>query len=432
MKGKVRYKKLIFTILLAALFLVPSCQTDSGTSGINYGYIPRIPDTENTLLTGPEDVSGKTAMEYFRDEELTVGWNIGNTFDAWNSASSGEGIWQPKVTEALLHGVKEAGFNVLRIPITWKGQMGPGQDYHISDAFLERVAEVVGWAKDEGFKAIIINLHHDGASTATADNGWLSINQARADEEGYNRVTFQFFRVWKQIAVYFKNHGDYLVFEAFNELHDGNWGWNVKAPASRQYEIINEWNQIFSDTVRGTGGNNETRFLMFPALCQKPHQTTANTFILPADSVPGRQIVTFHYYDPEAFSLNGNAEIWDTGNVRTSISALFANFNSRFIDNNIPVIIGETGPIRARLAYVNSQGVTVTIDQIAAAANRLAYIDFMFGEARKNELIPVYWDNGSFGNGGFGLFNRSDGTPHSASFDAAAVINAMIDAVSGD
>jgi len=43
---------------------------------------------------------------------------------------------------------------------------------------------------------VIINIHHDGHTENNGDSGWLSINKARASEEGKQQVTAQFERVW--------------------------------------------------------------------------------------------------------------------------------------------------------------------------------------------------------------------------------------------
>jgi len=158
-----------------------------------------------------EQTSGKTAFEYFKDENITVGYNIGNSLDAYVNGHANETGWgNPKINHELLNGIKKEGFNLVRIPVTWMGYIGPAPDHRIDANYLARVAEVAEMAHKAGLKAII-NLHHDG-STADGgkDNGWLSINTARASKEGYDEVTHKFIRVWEQIAAYFKNYGDWL------------------------------------------------------------------------------------------------------------------------------------------------------------------------------------------------------------------------------
>jgi endoglucanase len=356
----------------------------------------------------------KTAFDYFRDEGLLVGWNIGNSLDAYTSGRANETGWgNPKINQELLNGVKKAGFDLVRIPVTWMGYIGPAPDHHISEKYLERVAEVAEMAHNAGLKAII-NLHHDGSTDSGGkNNGWLSINKARASKEGYDEITHRFARVWKQIAVYFRNHGDWLIFEAMNEIHDGYWGEGSVQGA--QTDIINDWNRFFTEIVRGTGANNEVRYLVIPGYCTKPKHTLANYFWLPPDSAANRQIVTFHYYDPYEFGIAGTRQEWGSASDKNRVANDFAPFKSKYIDNNIPVIIGECGAVRQ--------------SGDKARQNRLDYLSWVFGKAKENSLVPIYWDNGAFGGSGekFGLFNRSNGQPNSE--ESEACIKAMIGAV---
>ena len=57
-------------------------------------------------------------------KNMGVGWNMGNTLDARDGNSndiySQETSWgNPRINREMIHGVKEAGFDTIRIPITW-------------------------------------------------------------------------------------------------------------------------------------------------------------------------------------------------------------------------------------------------------------------------------------------------------------------------
>ena len=417
-------KKALVPGLLFSLILLVACSSTQAAQPLIGGYVPKTPDAVSNIA--PEPVSGKTAFEYFRDEGLAVGWNLGNTLDAWNASDSGEDVgWgNPRANQAIFDGVKEAGYDLVRIPVTWKGHIGPAPDYRIRESYLRRVAEVVAHAKNAGFRAVIINLHHDGSTESGGrDNGWLSINTARKDEAGYNKVTFEFVRVWQQIAAYFKNHGDYLMFESFNELHDGGWGWSDENQQRPQYAIINEWNQFFTNAVRDSGGNNDKRFLIIQGYSAAAKHTIANYFVLPADSVPGRQIVSFHYYDPYEFGIlgdqRGGFSEWGSDSDKEKVDKDFAPFKAKFTGNSIPVIIGESGAVRQLYPADRAK-------EDRARLARLEYISHVYGKAKEYGLVPVYWDNGAVTGGGekFGLFNRSNGKPNPD--ESYAVIDAMI------
>jgi endoglucanase len=421
----VAVKKNLFFIFVVYALLLIACRSPSvaSDSAFNYNFVPSQPDRVREYPLEP--VSGKTAFNYFKDEKIFSGWNLGNTLDSYSGGAGSETIWgNPAINQEIMNGVKAAGFDIIRIPVTWIGHFGMPPDYRIISARLLRVAEVVEMAHNAGLK-VIINIHHDGSTPQEGkENGWLSIAKASKDSGEYASITHQFARVWDQIAAYFKNYGDWLMFESMNEIHDGGWGWgyNFRIFPMFQTDIINKWNQIFTDRVRAAGGNNIDRYLVIPAYCTIPAQTLADTFILPNDITPNKQIVTFHYYDPHEFSINGRRSAWGSAADKQKIDDDFAPFQKRFIENNIPVIIGETGAV----LQLNPNDRTV---EAQARQSRSDYISHVFVTAKKYGLVPIYWDNGATSGNGekFGLFDRRTGRPNSA--DSTALINNMINSV---
>jgi len=411
-------KKSLFYIIYAIFILLPvSCAAKSPSRPQQMSFldhVPARPDAESDYP--PEPSSGKTASEYFRDEKIVVGWNLGNTLDSHRDGIAGETIWgNPPVNQELMDGIKAAGFDIVRIPVTWMGDIGFAPDHRIAASRLRRVAEVAEMAKKAGLKAVI-NVHHDGATESGGkDLGWLSISKATRNKDEFNRITAQYARVWKQIATYFKNYGDWLIFEGLNELHDGNW---QTANDTRVFVTINIWNQLFVDAVRSTGGNNETRYLMVAAFCNDHRQLLSSGFMLPNDPAADRLIVSFHYYDPYEFGIQGSRLSWGTAAERKKTEDDFAPFQGRFIEKNIPVIIGECGAV-LQLYPQDPQ------KEAQARKSRLDYISHIFDTAKKFGLVPVYWDNGSIrGNGEkFGLLDRRTGKPNSP--DSEALIKLM-------
>ena len=395
-----------------------------GASGASPGGAVRIPDVVRDYPVEP--VTGKTAFEYLKDEGITVGWNLGNTLDSYNNHGIGdETTWgNPAANQELMNGVKAAGFDIIRIPVTWMGHVGRAPDHIITPARLKRAADVVDMARNAGLK-VIINLHHDGSTSSEGkEEGWLSIRKSYRNKAEYDRITHQFTRLWEQIAAYFKNYGDWLMFESFNELHDGGWGWSTdfKMFPQQQTDIINRWNQIFTDKVRASGGNNEQRYLLIPAYCSSFQQTLSDSFVLPSDPTPDKLIVTFHYYDPYEFGILGNRVEWGTPRERQKTEEDFAPFKPRYIDRNIPVILGECGAVLQ--LYPGDPA-----KEAQARQNRLEYVTHIFSVAKKYGIIPIYWDNGSTrGNGEkFGLLNRRTGLPNSQ--DSEALLRQMVNAV---
>jgi endoglucanase len=394
-----------------------------------FEYTPVIPDAVNNYPEEP--MGGKSAIDYLKSEKVFAGWNAGNTLDAWSGnidengklafIQSGENTsWgNPRLNQELFNGLKAAGFNIVRIPITWMGYIGPAPDFHIEDAFLKRVSEIIVFAKNAGLK-VIINLHHDGVTDSKkGDLGWLSVRQASRNQNDFNRITSQYVRVWKQIAVYLRNYGDWLMFESFNEPHDGNWG---SGGEPGQYITIMRWNQFFVDTVRSTGGNNESRYIMVAAYCNDRRQLLSAGFMLPNDTASDKLIVSFHYYDPYEFGIEGRRTSWGTPTDKQKIETDFTPFKAKFIDNNIPVIIGECGAVLQLYPSDSAK-------EQQARQSRREYLPYVFGTAKKYGLVPIYWDNGSVrGNGEkFGLIDRRTGQPSSEESDT--LIKLMINAV---
>jgi hypothetical protein len=186
--------------------------------------------------------------------------------------------------------------------------------------------------------------------------------------------------------------------------------------------VLNKWNQIFTDAVRKSGGNNSGRYLVIPGYCTKASHTLSMLFSLPTDPTPGRQIVSFHYYDPSEFGIQGRQASWGSETDRQKTIDDFAPFKPQFVDKGVPVIIGEVGAVR-QLRPSDPEAET------RARQSRLVYLTHIFSTARQYGLVPIYWDNGvTSGNGEkFGLIKRSDGQPNSD--ESRALLAAMINAV---
>ena len=442
-----------FLIITLATFTLSVCNSSAYTIDdgiIEYNFTDPVIPVNPIGPTSPEELSGKNAVQFLNDENIFVGWNLGNTLDAVNNWSfnppkSEETAWgNPKATQVLFNGIKELGFDIVRIPITWLGHIGPEPYYQVEETLLRRVAEIAGYARSAGLK-VIINLHHDDGT----DVGWLLIGNAVTNEAEMIKITHKFRNVWKQIAGYFRNYGDWLIFESFNEVQDGGWGWSdrFRANPKEQIDIINEWNQIFTNTVRESGGNNGQRFLMYPSYASNPRAIipdgriewgpgpnqgwdVGKHFHIPNDTADGKQIITFHYYDPEDFH-SGVTPNWGTNTEKQTVDNLFAKVVETYTSKNIPVIIGEIGPKRCSGKF--KDGTAMTEENLATARNsRNLWVDYVFSKAKECGMIPVYWDNGAYkgaeyGRDQFGIIDRRTGQPNSD--ESRELIQTMMNAV---
>ena len=345
-------------------------------------------------------VSGETPWDICAS--LGLGWNLGNQLDAHNNGIAEETAWgnQP-TTQALFDQLASTGFTSVRIPVTWLGHIDEAPDYTIDAEYLNRVAEVVGYAESAGLNAII-NIHHDGADS----NYWLNIKDAAKDEALNTSIKEQLAAIWTQIANKFKDKGNFLVFESMNEIHDGGWGWGENlTDGGKQYAVLNEWNQVFVDAIRATGGNNTNRYLGVPGYITNIDLTVEN-FVLPKDVVQNRLMVAVHFYSPMEFTLNDEFSEWGhTGNSSLKpnwgdeeyLKSQFNSMKTKFIDNGIPAYIGEIGCV-----HRNNE---------RSEAFRLYYLEYLCKAAKEYGMAPFYWDNGSASAGKecSGLFNHATG-----------------------
>lgn len=357
-----------------------------------------------TLATLPVSAQSKAEAMAFA-ESMGVGWNLGNNLDAHLDGVSNETCWgNPAATQKLFDNLKNAGVSTVRIPVTWIGHIGKAPEYRIDKTWLDRVAEVAGYAKKAGLKAII-NIHHDGvaANGKIGDYSWLDITAAAKDETKNQEIQRQLAMVWMQIATRFQNEGDWLIFETLNEIQDGNWGSGINTTdGGQQYRVLNEWNQLCVDVIRATGGQNATRYIGVPGYVAQPG-LAVQYLRIPDDEVENRIMVAVHMYDPWDFA--GSAKVNEWGHTAkehfTNGEAEYvATLNSlfmKFVRKGIPVYLGEYGCVHRNNAK----------DE----AFRKYYLEYTI-KAMKDRKIPfLVWDNGkkAYGEEAFGLMEHANG-----------------------
>nr|AGS52077.1 glycoside hydrolase family 5 [uncultured bacterium contig00024] len=356
----------------------------------------------------PESMTTKSALQYFYDENVKAGWNLGNTLDAVNvpSAASETAWGNPAATQALINGVKAQGFDIVRIGCTWIGHVGGAPNYTISEARLARVAEVVNMVHNAGMKAII-NIHHDGNYTQPPNTwGFLKFAEVGRGQANETQVKAQLAAMWTQIANYFKNYGDYLIFETMNEVHSGDWG---SGSSNADINRLFDWNQTALNAIRATGGNNATRFVAVPGLGSTEPGTVITAHnqgkLLPNDGTNGtnKLIVSVHFYAPWQYTVadvtgqGGEGRNTITTAELNNIDTEAGHIKSTFIDNGIAVYYGEWGaPTNVR----SSMSATIK-------STHTDYIGRVAKAARANGIIPIIWDDG----GDFKMLERSNGVP---------------------
>jgi hypothetical protein len=143
---------------------------------------------------------------------------------------------------------------------------------------------------------------------------------------------------------------------------------------------------------------------------------------MPTDSIPNRLMAEIHYYTPWNFTGMTKDESWGkqfyywgkeyhsttdlahnpTWGEEPTVDHNFGLMKKMFVDNSIPVIIGEFGAVRRD----NLTGDTLS----QHLASRAHFLNYVTKQAKAYGLIPFYWDNGGLDKLSSGIFDRRKNT----------------------
>ena len=362
----------LFSLMLAVLMLIPCVGSAEEAEAVDNGVMRE----------------GLTALEATR--LMGNGINLGNTLEACdnnvgiktNAPLSYETHWgQPKTTQAMIDGMKAAGFDTIRIPVAWMTNathLYEG-DYTIDADYMDRVEEVVRYARKAGMY-VIINDHWDG--------GWYGMFGSESAET--RALAMEAYKgMWQQIAERFRDYSDYLIFESANEELGGRFDENSPLYCSdsvvtyltddERYALTNEINQTFVDVVRATGGNNATRFLLIAGYSTDIDKTCDDRFQMPKDTADSKLMVSVHYYDPWSYcgaSSAVSATKWGKVSDYEYMDQQLAKM-TKFTEAGYGVVIGEYGALPC------SDGLK---------DNTLAYHTAFLDACTKYNLTNCLWD----------------------------------------
>lgn len=335
--------------------------------------------------------------------KIFAGINIGNTMEVplgegVEPGTSGETGWgNPVINEDYIRGLRNAGFNAVRVPCAWNSHIEDFETYKVSDKWMARVKEVVDMIVNNGMY-VILNIHWDG--------GWLENNCTPDKQEANNK---QQKALWTQIANQFKDYDERVLFAGCNEPNAEN---------AEQMAVLATYEQTFVDAVRATGGRNAKRVLIVQGPTTNIEKTD-QLMALPTDIVDDRLMVEVHYYDPFPFCLMDKDETWGkrsyfwgsqmskvSAELKDRCSTYAANaeavntellkMKKKYANQGIPVILGEYGAYyRKALASEEYYDLhKASVDEWLYEVTRLS---------KNNGLIPFLWDTGA-------LISRKDGS----------------------
>jgi aryl-phospho-beta-D-glucosidase BglC (GH1 family) len=334
---------------------------------------------------------------------VRIGFNIGNTMEA----IGGETAWgNPLITNELIQTVKKAGFNAIRLPVSWD-QYADQTTGKISATWLARVKQVVQYCVDNDMY-VLVNIHWDG--------GWLEKNITADKKDAVNAKQKAY---WEQIATTLRDFDEHVMFASANEPATGNEQDTpdpVKLQAS--VDILKSYHQTFVDAVRSTGGRNAYRVLVVQAPETNIDLLVKYMPTLPTDKVAGRMMAEVHFYAPFNFALmtkdekwGNQAYYWGAGNHSTTdtdhnptwgeedyVDAEFASLKTNFVDKGIPVLLGE---------FAAQRRTNLTGDALALhLKSRNYYHTYVVKKAVGNGVLPFFWDIGAPDDQSGSIFDR--------------------------
>lgn len=388
------------TAAILTAVMTAGCLT--GCGGTNDTDAPAAAQTDaappetDTTETASSAQESETTQDTDDSENLTAlelsklmgnGINLGNTMEAYGRPELGinadtskyETFWgQPVTTEEMIAGMKNSGFDSIRIPVAWTNMMDyENGDYTIADAYLDRVDELITYAINNGMY-VIINDHWDGS--------WWGMFGSATEETRETAFTM-YTSMWTQLAERYHDYDESLIFESGNEelgnrLNDTDICKDSGSLSEDEcYEMTNRINQTFVDTVRATGGNNADRFLLIAGYNTNIAKTCDDRFKMPKDTIPDKLLVSVHYYDPWNYCGTDSGTQWGThGEYETQNADL--KKMTKFTEQGYGVIIGEYGVLAK--------------DDGTLKDSITAYTENLLDNCDLYNFVPMLWDTSTF------------------------------------
>ena len=297
----------------------------------------------------------RTSSIFDYNKKIGHGVNIGNALEA-----PVEGSWGVYISDDYFSLIKERGFNSVRIPIRWSAHIEDNYPYKIDEEFLNRVKHVVDKALENNL-IVVINTHHFE-------------EMYQSPEEYEDRLV----EIWRQISDTFKNYPNTLYFEIFNE------------PAQNLTPDL--WNEIYPQVLNIVRETNPNRVVIIDVPNWSNYSAIDELKLVKDEYI----IVSFHYYEPFAFTHQGAEWVspqlpvgvrWEGNNSEVEqINAHFKHVSDWAKKNNVPIFLGEFG------AYSR-----------ADMESRVLWTEAVRKAAEKFDFSTAYWEFCS----GFGLYDTS-------------------------
>lgn len=294
-------------------------------------------------------------------QELGRGVNMGNMLEAPR-----EGDWGVRLEPAYID-LAASVFKTVRIPIRWSNHAAATADATLDPIFAARVDQVVDAALAKGLY-VIIDVHH--------------YSQLFGDPLQYKEfsvapevVDIRLVNIWRQVAQRYSTRSPKLIFELLNEPHG-----RMNSTA---------WNLLMPQVLAAVRQSNPTRTVVVASTYWSAVRDIALLAMPPQDR---NLIMTFHTYDPMAFTHQGLSWMpqFPAGVAccdavqKKAITDVLDKARQWSVSSGYPVYIGEFGS-----------------DDKADMASRETYTRFVRDEAEKRGIPWTFWEFAS----SFGMYD---------------------------
>lgn len=354
--------KKLTALLLTAAIMLTGCR---GAATSSSGGL-----TADQVFSGGSGNSGEppAAMVELTPQELVdnirIGWNLGLalenclTPDDPEDAVANETLrGNPPASSRLFERLVDCGVNAVRLPITWRDHTD--DEGNVDETWFNRVRQVVNYAYDSGMY-VIITMYHDGDS-----GSWLDCAAS-----GREAALARYQRIWQQISEKFSGYNERVLFESVNSLDFSG------VSEDGAYDLLNDINQLFVNTVRSSGGNNPWRHLLISGYNADIMCSSDERFVMPEDPSE-RCILSVHYYIPVTFCTDGIQDKWGSNSDQIWMRGMVEQLRENFTDKGVPAMITEYG--------------TAGSDQ----PSRVFYCEMLTKLCRDAGIAAFLWDDGS-------------------------------------
>ena len=305
---------------------------------------------------------GASARAIAAAKAIGRGVNFGNMLEAPT-----EGAWGISVTDDFIDKAASAGFTSVRLPVRWSNHAGAEAPFTIDPAFIARVESIVDKLLAKNL-VVVLNMHH----YRQLDGDALDAGEAKVADAV---VDVRFVMLWAQIASRFKDKGDRLVLELYNEPHGRMNGepWNVLV--ARALGVVRQSNPDRVVVIGPTHWNSAGDLAQLK---------------LPNDA---NLIVTIHDYNPFTFTHQG-AE-WVSPVLPLGVTCCSA-----------AQVADMTGPLDVAKAWAATKRYPVYVGEFGAyskadEASRITFNRTMRDAMESRGMTWGYWEFAA----GFGVYD---------------------------